>query len=535
MTDGAGQGGTRGKAAGASRVGGEGPGGEATGGEAPAATPVGDLRAAVATLLAQNRVVAGGGRWRYTRPAPGTYPHQWLWDSCFHALLHHWLGDSAAAADELRALFRAQVASGPDRGRLPHMTFLGAEPGDAQQDPAGAAQYARDVALWRDPRASSITQPPVVAEAARVVGGPALWRELWPGLCGYYDWWLDRRRLRDGLVVCHHVWETGADATPRADAACARLLASGRRPRALDKATVNPTAHKRADLLAARFLMLEDLQAIDADEREGRVDTAGADRRRLALYGHVAIDMQAYLIANLLALAEIGEALAGLEGRQGEAAGAAAPGGEAAGVAARVGRSADYAAGARRYRREAAALAAAVNARLWDERLGIYVDLWGDPPAVIDRVTAAPLIALYAGDLVPPDRAGRLLDHLTDSHQLWTRWPVPTVSRADQNFNPDEYWRGSTWVNVNWFIVRGLVATARRTGEDHYLRAARAVARRTVALVGVVGFREYYRSGAVRTDRDASTEPAGFGPSGFGWSGLVIDLERALEQELDAG
>src|SRR5687768_725592 len=131
---------------------------------------MGDLAERVRRLLEGNRVVAGGGRWRYTRPAQQTYPHQWLWDSCFHAMIWHWLGDGAMARDELRAAMRAQVIRGLDRGRVPHMTFLGGDGDDDAQDEAGAAQYARDVALWGDARASSITQPPLLAMAALEVG-----------------------------------------------------------------------------------------------------------------------------------------------------------------------------------------------------------------------------------------------------------------------------------------------------------------------------------------------------------------------------
>ena len=43
------------------------------------------LTARVTGLLSSNRVVAADGR--YTRPARRTYPHQWLWDSCFHAIV----------------------------------------------------------------------------------------------------------------------------------------------------------------------------------------------------------------------------------------------------------------------------------------------------------------------------------------------------------------------------------------------------------------------------------------------------------------
>ena len=438
----------------------------------------------VRALMAANRVDAPDG-FRYTRPAAGTYPHQWLWDSCFHARIHHWLGDRAMAEDELRALFRAQVEDGPDRGRLPHMT-LHAE--------GASEQYARDVALWGSPRASTITQPPIVAEVALEIGDPPLWRQLWAPLCAYHDWWLRRRDPRgDKLVVCHHVWETGADATPRADGAFQRLLATGRTPRALDKGTVNLTARKRPELLAARFLMLEDLQAIDAAELTGDLAAAEADRRRLELYGHVAIEMQAFLHAALVAMARMGDAL-------GETADAA------------------------RYRGEAAAIARAVNRELWDEERGWYLDRWGDPPRPIHSMTYAPFLALHAGDLVPVERAARLLAHLEDPSTFATRWPLPTAAKSDPSFDPDEYWRGSTWLNVNWFAVRGLAAVARRAGDRRFLAAARRIAAASLEVVDAAGFREYYRSDGAA--------PAGFGPEGFSWSGLVLDLARMLETEL---
>jgi len=437
----------------------------------------------VRALLAHNRVDAGGSR--YTRPAAGTYPHQWLWDSCFHARIHFWLGDRAMAHDELRALFRAQEMDGPDAGRLPHMT-LHAE--------GASEQYARDVALWGSPRASSITQPPIVADAVLEVGDPSLWRELWSPLCAYHDWWLRRRDPRgEKLVVCHHVWETGADATPRADGAFQRLLATGRTPRALDKGTVNPTARKRPELLAARFLMLEDLQAIDDGERSGALSPADADRRRLALYGHVAIEMQAFLYSGLDAMARIGDAL-------GEAATAT------------------------RYRSEAAAIARAVDDRLWDDERGFYLDRWGEPARTIEVMTYAPFVALHAGELVPIERARRLALHLEDPDAFATRWPIPTVARRDPAFDADEYWRGSTWLNVNWFAVRGLAACARRSGDARFRDRARVIAARSLELVDAAGFREYYRS-----DGD---HPAGFGPDDFSWSGLSLDLARLLETEL---
>ena len=496
------------------------------------------LAAAVHELLQANAVVTSDG-YRYTRPARRTYPHQWLWDSCFHARIHALCGDRAAAHDELRALFRAQVKTGPDRGRIPHMTFFGGTASEAGQDEAGTAQYTRDVALWGDPQASSITQPPIVAETVLEVGDRALWRELWTPLTSYYDWWLRRRDSRgDGLLVCHHVWETGADATPHADAAMARLTTTGRTPQSVTNATINLDAKKRPDLLAARFLMLEDLQEIDRSELAGTLAEPEATRRRLALYGHIAVDIQAYAIGSLEALARIGDALGHRD-------------------------SARYAAAAAR-------IADTVNRQLWDDGLGYYTDRWGDPAQPATTLTYAPLIALAGGNLVPQPRADRLLGALVDPARFWTQWPVPTIARDDNHFDADEYWRGSTWININWLIVRGLCSAARRFADGRYLPPARTIAERTVLLVEQAGFREYYRSiipavpgcvprqgfpprqglprvakvtalpsrecgvGSIHNALSSAADTAcvGLGAEGFGWSGLALDFCRALDEEL---
>jgi len=458
------------------------------------------LQDQVRRVLHENRVIAARGR--YTRPAPHTYPHQWLWDSCFHARIYLLLGDEEYARDELRALFREQVQTGLDAGRLPHMTFLGADASELSGDPDARAAYARDTALFGDARASNITQPPIVAETVYLVKDSSFWRELWAPLCRYYDWWIRRRNARaDHLYATWHLWECGADAKPSGDEACARLLATGRRARALDWQTVNPTAKKRQDMLAARFLMLEDLQSIDAAEAEGALSEAQARLHRLALFGQIAIDMQAYLVVNLRAMADIGAALGETEA-------------------------------SRRYAAEARAIADAANAQLWDEEAGFYFDRFGEPAQTARVMTHAPFIALYAGDLVPKERAERLLEHLLDPNRFWTRWPVPTTARSEKVFDPDDYWRGSTWINVNWFTVKGLILAARRLDDERYLPPARAIAARTLELVTQLGFREYFRAGAARSEDDADVAPMAFGPSNFGWTGLVLDFAQLLENDL---
>ena len=47
----------------------------------------------------------------YSVPNPGTYPHLWLWDSCFHAIIWARLGDPRAA-QELDAVLGGQLDNG---------------------------------------------------------------------------------------------------------------------------------------------------------------------------------------------------------------------------------------------------------------------------------------------------------------------------------------------------------------------------------------------------------------------------------------
>lgn len=151
-------------------------------------------------ILAPNRV-----SFRYTRPAPNTYEQQWLWDSCFHAIiLRHF--DPEMARDELLSVVAHQFTDGPDAGMIPHMTYW-----------RGGGR-----ALWGQDDRSIITQPPLVAVAAWLVyqmtEDASLLERLYPPLTDYHAWF-DRRRDPDGdhLVSLIHPWESGWDASPRWD------------------------------------------------------------------------------------------------------------------------------------------------------------------------------------------------------------------------------------------------------------------------------------------------------------------------------
>jgi hypothetical protein len=133
-------------------------------------------------------------------PHAGTYPFQWLWDSCFHAVVWAELGDRRALVELDRVLANRSPA-----GFVPHLTYW-ADPGHHE-------------GFWGRPLTSCITQPPMYGHAVAVCA-----RRGWPvdDLVGPAEAGLRflltrRRRTDDGLVVVVHPWETGCDDSLRWD------------------------------------------------------------------------------------------------------------------------------------------------------------------------------------------------------------------------------------------------------------------------------------------------------------------------------
>jgi hypothetical protein len=165
----------------------------------------GEPTVSVETLCGDARAVLERN-WRpegYTVPNAPTYPYQWLWDSCFHAIAWAHLGEGERATLELTHLFRNQDAT----GFVPHI--------DYEPDPDVLASF------WGRRGASSITQPPMyghaIAELTRcgvAVAADVVERAA-NGLRFLFD-----RRARDeqsGLVTIVHPWESGSDDSPRWD------------------------------------------------------------------------------------------------------------------------------------------------------------------------------------------------------------------------------------------------------------------------------------------------------------------------------
>lgn len=138
-------------------------------------------------------------------------------------------------------------------------------------------------------------------------------------------------------------------------------------------------------------------------------------------------------------------------------------------IAELIGEQAD----APRWRARAAELTERMIAQMWDEKAGLFWALRDDEPVRI--VTLFNLHPLLTGRL-PSHIVGRLLEHLTSPREFWTRYPLPVVAADDPKFDPEDYWRGPTWVNLNYLYVDGLA----KCGQPGL---ARELAARTLELV----------------------------------------------------
>ena len=141
-------------------------------------------------------------RWGYTCPNPERYEWQWLWDSCFHAVIWAELGEADRGLLELETL----LATMEPTGFLPHMNYVA--------DPAAAQEF------WGRAGTSSITQPPMFgyAIAELVRRGADVPEELADKAATALRFFLAHRIGEpSGLAVLCHPWESGADDSLRWD------------------------------------------------------------------------------------------------------------------------------------------------------------------------------------------------------------------------------------------------------------------------------------------------------------------------------
>ena len=114
---------------------------------------------------------------------------------------------------------------------------------------------------------------------------------------------------------------------------------------------------------------------------------------------------------------------------------------------------------------------------------------------------------LYSG-VIDRERASHLVKTMEDHNKFSTPFPIPTVPVNSDWFNPDSYWQGPTWINMNWMIIEGLKNYGFKEHAD-------VLTKKTIELVEHGGFSEYFNP--------ITGDPLGI--HDFSWSAaLIIDL-----------
>ncbi|NQT27295.1 hypothetical protein HQ585_18215 [candidate division KSB1 bacterium] len=422
------------------------------------------------------RVLKANDTGAYTKPSPGLYPHQWNWDSAFIAIgLSH--VDEERARREILSLFRGQWKN----GMIPHIIF----------DPDSRG-YHPDPAYWgasRSPMApeevstSGITQPPMLAVAAWAVFRNSKDREhsldflrtVFPRLKSYHAFLhRDRTVGDDGLAAIVHPWESGLDNSPRWDEPLRNICMDWQPQYQRHDRNVVPADQRPSDDDYDRYsYLVEFLRSLDWDEE--RVLTECPFLVQPVLFNVIllAADRCLKQMAELLGedTYEIDHWISMLE--------------------------------------------RGIVSKLWDQDKGVYTDYDVRGQHRIVRNTIVGFMPLYAG-LVEAETAHQWAKRLKSGGEFWPEQghPFCTVSVVAPEFDPMNYWRGPVWINMNWFLICGLM-------DSGFEVEARQIIEKTLTLVHAHGYHEYFNP----------FTGEGYGGEGFSWTAsLVLDLIDKVER-----
>ena len=159
--------------------------------------------------LRRGRADWNGKEYTFVCPALRSYPFQWFWDSCFHAIALTHL-DKELAKAELATLLSGALPS----GFIPHIIFWELEKRDDF--------LSQNLVGRTSPYYSSTIQPPILAYAVerayQATGDEAFLSDAIPTLKAYYRWLRENRDPDDdGLLAIIQPEESGIDCSPKYD------------------------------------------------------------------------------------------------------------------------------------------------------------------------------------------------------------------------------------------------------------------------------------------------------------------------------
>lgn len=421
-------------------------------------------------LIDQAReVMEGNDRGRYTVPTHGLYPFQWNWDSALSALgFSHF--DMNRAWVEVETLMAHQW----DDGMVPHIIFH--EPNDG---------YFPGPDVWKTGRAiptTGITQPAVAGFALRKLydrsNDKAVARErlakLLPKVHAWHQWFYrDRDPDGTGLVAIIHPWESGRDNSVDWDEGLDAVPIEGVAPfTRRDTTHANPDHRPSDEQYKCYIWLVEYFRGLGWDN---------AKLHDASPFCLVDPGFNGILIRSCDDVAELAEFL-----------------GESS-IASEA--------------RKMAANGRSALESLWNPALGQYTCYNRAAGHLQDTPSIGGLLAAIAH--VPHARADALARRIALLAER-CGYLVPSHDPADGAFDSLRYWRGPTWLIVNYLIAEGLI----RSGQG---AMAQRILADSLRLIEKSGFAEYYDPN--------SGEPCGGGD--FTWTAAMV-IEILKTQKVSA-
>ena len=95
-----------------------------------------------------------------------------------------------------------------------------------------------------------------------------------------------------------------------------------------------------------------------------------------------------------------------------------------------------------------------INSVLWCDEDGFYYDYDISNNCFHKVQSVASFLPIFSG-VCNESQCRKLVEHLKNSKEFGTEFPVPSISKKDVNFGTD-MWRGPVWINYNYMISAGL-------------------------------------------------------------------------------
>ncbi len=374
----------------------------------------------------------------YTVPSHGLYPFQWNWDSVLSALGQFYI-DESRAWTEIETLFDHQW----EDGMVPHIIFHKEDEG-----------YFPGPNVWctnRDVATSGITQPPVAGFALRRLYERAQDKEmakrrvlaLLPKIAAWHSWfYANRDPDGTGLVAIIHPWESGRDNSIDWDDAFSRVPTEGvgdftRRDTMHAKPEHRPTHEQylRYIWLVQHFRSLNWDNSKLHDASPFRVVDPG---------------FNAILLRSCADLADLAEALGDTT------------------LAAE--------------QRDLAAKGLAAIESLWSDEHQQYLCYDRAIGELIDSPSIGGLLPVFAR--IDPHRVDAIAARIADLGKR-TKYLIPSHDPDAQGYDGARYWRGPSWLIVNYMISDGLL-------RDRHDDIAQRIVDDSMVLIHIGGFSEYF-------------------------------------------